>query len=91
VTLILTVTAVCYISVLGWNAWQLVERTYQLGSISFGGSSIPLYLPQSAVPLGLTLFAAYLVAELPLQVFGHDARQSSTSEDADNSTVPSSI
>jgi TRAP-type C4-dicarboxylate transport system permease small subunit len=92
VTLILTVIAVCYTSVLSWNAWQLVERTYSLGSISFGGSAIPLYLPQSAVSLGLSLFAAYLLVELPLQVLGADgARKSSSSEDSDNSTVSDSL
>lgn len=42
---------------LAWYCWELVYESWSFGDTSSGLVSIPLYIPQSAMALGATLFA----------------------------------
>ena len=52
-----------YLITLAYFAWERTLMSKEFGSVSVGGSAMPIYVPQMAVAAGCTLFVVYVVAE----------------------------
>ncbi len=48
----------------GWNVWLMVADSYTFGEVSYGIVAIPLWIPQSAMLLGLAIFAVAIADDL---------------------------
>ena len=48
----------------GWNVWLMVVDSYTFGEVSYGIVAIPLWIPQSAMLLGVAIFAIAIADDL---------------------------
>lgn len=64
--LVLNATALLYVVVLTVYTWRFVSSDAQLGTQTNGVLRISLYIPELALPVGLTVFCVYLACEVAL-------------------------
>ena len=70
-----------------WHAVFLVIDSIQFNSVSFGVLAIPLWIPQSALAIGLIVFAIALADELVDVVFGDGVPTYQTHEEAKSDII----